>query len=429
MYLTDFLFDGVKLSSLGFLVGSAVTSNNESASAGSKLELQTVVNHGNHLTGITNATYNEPITVTFDIIKQQCSDAVSFEIEDNEMASLMRWLNRKEWCKFKPLYNDLSFPNVYFMGTFTDISAIIKGGYIVGLTLTLTTNAPWGFMEYDNNTFTITQPNGSFTVYDMSDELGNKYPEEVTILNTTSAGDLTLTNNLNQRETTIKNCKSLEVITLDCINKIITSYDLNQLVPQLSSSSSAVIYNVTAGTASDIWKVFDRSLSTYGEFTGNDVTRTGSKSALIGYNFTNPVSAKYASICWGGTNNPNYKFTVQLQASTDGTNWVSLSEPKEIGQTSTPNFIKSNSDEKYKYWGIRYLSYNVQSATVRYPQAHEIQFYSQGGDTHTRLYNDFNYVYPMFTNTMDDSKNIFSSTLPCLVDIKYRPIRKVGILV
>ena len=273
MYLTDFLYDGVKLSSLGYLVGSAVTSNNESASAGSRLELQTVVNHGNHLTGIVNATYNEPITVTFDIIKYQCSDAVSPEMEDNEIASLVRWLNRKEWCKFKPLYNDLSFSNVYFMGTFNEISTIIKGGVVVGLTLTLTTNAPWGFMEYDDNTFTISQANGSFIIYDLSDELGNKYPEKI-IITTTAGGDLSFTNNLNERTTTIKNCVSDETITLDCINKIITS---NQ--------------------------------------------------------------------------------------------------------------------------------------------------------NHTYLYNDFNYVYPMLTNTMDDSKNIFTSTLPCTVTIEYKPIRKVGILV
>ena len=273
MYLTDFLYDGVKLSSLGYLVGSAVTSNNESASAGSKLELQTVVNHGNHLTGITNATYNEPITATFDIIKYQCSDAVSDEMEDNEIASLVRWLNRKEWHKFKPLYNDLSFPNVYFMGTFTEISTIIKGGVVVGLTLTFTSNAPWGFMEYDNNTFTISSANGSFTMYDMSDEIGNKYPEKV-VITTSAGGNLSLTNNLNERVTTIKNCVSGETITLDCINKIITS---NQ--------------------------------------------------------------------------------------------------------------------------------------------------------THNRLYNDFNYVYPMFTNNMEESKNIFTSTLPCTVTIEYRPIRKVGIIV
>ena len=74
MYLTDFVYDGVKLSSLGYLVGSAVTSNNQSASAGSKLELQTVTNHGTHLTGIVNATYSENITATFDIIKFTCNE-------------------------------------------------------------------------------------------------------------------------------------------------------------------------------------------------------------------------------------------------------------------------------------------------------------------------------------------------------------------
>lgn len=273
MYLTDFLYDGVKLSSLGYLVGSAVTSNNESASAGSKLDLQTVINHGNHLTGITNATYNEAITVTFDIIKYQCNSSASYIMEDNEIAAMMRWLNRKEWHKFKPLYNDLSFPNVYYMGTFTEISAIIKGGNTVGLTLTLTTNAPYGFMDFDDNEFTISDSNGSFTMYDMSDELGNKYPEKM-IINISSPGDFSITNNLNERTTTIKNCLANETLTLDCINKIISS-----------------------------------------------------------------------------------------------------------------------------------------------------------NKEHSHLYNDFNYIYPMLTNTINDSANIFTTTLPCSVYIEYKPIRKVGILV
>ena len=272
MYLTDFIFDGVKLSSLGYLVGSAVTSNNNSSSAGSKLELQTVVNHGNHLTGIINATYGENVSATFDIIKFACNENASVNMEDNEIASLMRWLNRTTWCKFKPLYNDLSFPSVYFIGTFTEISTINMGGNVVGLAVTFTSNAPYGFLDFEYNSVTIASANGSFTFYDQSDELGNHYPEKL-VITTTAGGDLSITNSLNNRTTTIKNCVANEKITLDCINKIITS---------------------------------DKA--------------------------------------------------------------------------------------------------------------------------HTRLYNDFNYVYPMFTNTTEDSKNIISSSLPCTIDIEYKPIRKVGII-
>ena len=272
MYLTDFVYDGVKLSSLGYLVGSAVTSNNQSASAGSKLELQTVTNHGSHLTGIVNATYSENITATFDIIKFTCNDNTSVNMEDNEIASMVRWLNRKEWHRFQPIYNDLAFPNVFYNGTFTDISEIMMGGNVVGLTLTFTSNAPYGFLDFEDNDFTVSSVGGSFIVYDESDELGNHYPEKF-IITTTAGGNLSLTNSLNAK-TTINNCVANEKITLDCINKIITS-------------------------------------------------------------------------------------------------------DKE----------------------------------------------------HPHLYNDFNYVYPMLTNTINDSKNIFTSTLPCSIQIEYKPIRKVGIIV
>lgn len=433
MYLTDFLYDGVKLSSLGYLVGSAVTSNNQSASAGSKLELQTVTNHGSHLTGIVNATYSENITATFDIIKFTCNDNTSVNMEDNEIASMVRWLNRKEWHKFQPIYNDLAFPNVFYNGTFTDISEIMMGGNVVGLTLTFTSNAPYGFLDFDyyNNTINIS-PSDYGIFYDESDEIGDHYPERVTII-TLASGDLKLTNKLNNKTTVIKNCTTNEVINLDCINKIITSEGISEpLVPKMTSMNSGdgeVIYYTTGGSLSNLWRVFDRDNTTTGGFSGNDVNGQGNKNGLIGFSFNQPVSAKYATMCWGNTNRDNYSFKVNIQGSNDGEIWEDLSPITNIPQKTTPIMMATNSNKEYAYLGIRYYSYSCPTNTG-YPQACEIQFYGNYvNSSHPRLYNDFNYVYPMLTNTINDSKNIFTSTLPCAIQIDYKPVRKVGIVV
>ena len=149
MYLTDFVYDGVKLSSLGYLVGNIVSSNNDSATAGSKLDLQTVVNRGNNLTQIITSQYNEPITATFDIVKYACTDTADSIVSDKEISYIMRWLNQTEYCKFYPIYNDLSLPNVYFKGTFTEINTAQLGGNVVGFNVTFTSNAPYGFIDYD----------------------------------------------------------------------------------------------------------------------------------------------------------------------------------------------------------------------------------------------------------------------------------------
>ena len=222
MYLTDFLYDGVKLSSLGYLVGSAVTSNNESASAGSKLDLQTVMNYGNHINEIINVQYNECISVTFDIIKYACTDTIDTIVEDKEVSYFMRWLNRTTNHKFFPIYNDALFHNIYFNGTFTDISTIQKGGNIVGFTVTFIANTPYGYVDFGEQEFIIASNNDSFTYYDESDEYGMHYPEQV-IIQLTNGGDLTLRNLLNNKATIINNCHSGEKITFDCVHKIIKS--------------------------------------------------------------------------------------------------------------------------------------------------------------------------------------------------------------
>lgn len=231
MYLTDFIFDGVKLSSLGYLVGSATTSNNETASAGSKLDLQTVMNRGNNINQIITAQYNEPITASFDIIKLTCGDSSEQIVSDREISYVMRWLNRTTYCKFKPIYNDSTFPDVFFNGTFIEISTIQMGGVVVGFSVTFIANTPYGYADYDNQQLNIMIPSGMETAskiyYDESDEYGIHYPEEF-IVHLSTGGDLNLTNELSNKTTIVENCIDGEVLIFDCIHRIITSNKASQ---------------------------------------------------------------------------------------------------------------------------------------------------------------------------------------------------------
>ena len=224
MYLTDFVFDGVKLSSLGYLVGSAVTSNNESASAGSKLELSTIHNRGNHTTNIIDATYNEPIAATFDIIKFACNDTADNTVEDREISYIMRWLNKTKYCKFKPLYDNLDFPDVFFMGTFTEINTIQIGGNVIGFTITFISNAPYGYGDYDDVIFELNSGE-PFSYYDESDDNGIHYPEKM-IINILGNGDFKLYNSLTNKTTIVNNCNG-DILTFDCIHKIVNSSEYN----------------------------------------------------------------------------------------------------------------------------------------------------------------------------------------------------------
>ena len=259
MYLVDFIYDGLKLSNFGCMVGNAVTSSDNAISMGSVVQLETAVNHGTYTSEIINADYPDVYTVTFDIFKKNCGGGYDGVFEDKEVTWFMRWLNRKDYHKFIPIYdNPKDFYRLFFMGTFTECKAITMQGHVYGFSLTFTSNSPFAYLDYKPNTFNITELNqsividgssigcGSFSFYDTSEELGAVYPTSF-VVKLKQSGDLIILNNMdsNGRYTQVKNCSSGEILTFDCIHKIITSSghptqrlynDFNYVFPRLMNT-------------------------------------------------------------------------------------------------------------------------------------------------------------------------------------------------
>lgn len=232
MFLTDFVFDDYTLSDFGCMVGCAVTSVEENPAMGSNVKLETVKNHGVYTEEIVNADYDDPISLTFDIVKASCPKTVEANeyFTDNELSFFMRWLNRKKYCKFIPIYDSHDYYKTYFMGTFTEIKAINIGGHVIGLTLTFTANASFGYLSQIENTFQIPS-GGVFTLTDFSDEIGTIYPKSF-VLTCNESGDYEIKHKLQNenewtRSTEIKNCEANEVLTMDCIHKVITTSNAN----------------------------------------------------------------------------------------------------------------------------------------------------------------------------------------------------------
>lgn len=263
MYLVDFVFDGLKLSDFGCMVGSAVTESSDTVEMGSIINLETVVNHGTYRSEIVNAGYSTPFSITFDIFKNPCKGSQGDYFEDKEVTWFMRWLNRKEYKKFIPIYDDpKDFYRLFFMGTFTDCKAINIQGRVYGFALTFTSNSPFGYLDYKPNTFNVINNGGSFdivnpytkesetltggilTIYDESEELGSVYPESFKIT-LSQSGRLIIWNNFDKTEryTEILNCEENETITFDCIHKTIISdkehprlyNDFNYVFPRLNN--------------------------------------------------------------------------------------------------------------------------------------------------------------------------------------------------
>lgn len=221
MLITDFEYANECLSDFGYIVCCINTAASDSISLGSQLSFNTVKNNATNISRIISAKYDEVYTVTFDICKYNCKDISDYEITDIELRRLTRWLNRKEYHKFKPKYNNGQLSHVCFYGSF-NITGINIGGRLVGLTLTFTANAPFGYEDEINYNYIIENSGDNFYLYDSSDEFGVNYPDLV-VIKCTDSGDLTLSNITENRNTVIKNCVKGEVITMDCENKVIAS--------------------------------------------------------------------------------------------------------------------------------------------------------------------------------------------------------------
>ena len=218
MYMKDFSYADKRLSDIGCMIVYINTSLSNNVSLGSNITFETIKNMTTHVNRIVKVDYDDPTPITFDICKDPCkTDNMKFD--DSEISYIMRWLNKKHHEKFCPIYDDSSYPEIYFKGSF-NISAIYIGSDVVGFTLTFTPNAPYGF-ETEKTITTSLEANGIFEFYNSSDEYGYLYPSQFTITCNTD-GNFEMSNSIDKNYTVkILNCLNGETITMDCQNKII----------------------------------------------------------------------------------------------------------------------------------------------------------------------------------------------------------------
>ena len=210
MYALDFEYDGRLLSQYGFIICEFDASSGANvADTGYDIQFEKVSrNHGKQH-GLVSAEYEDCVTTTFQICKdpEGCDD---LRISNDEYRDLARWLNRREFQKFRIVneYED-DRPACYFNASF-NIKKIMIADKLYGLELTAETDSPFGYGVTFDKTWTISKAGGNFELTDMSGDIGYICPE--VIVTCKSAGTLTLKNSLYDVSTTLKNCTSGEVI-------------------------------------------------------------------------------------------------------------------------------------------------------------------------------------------------------------------------
>lgn len=205
----DFEYDGIALSDMGYILCQFDSSGMQTVPNGSRISFQTVSTLRGARHELTSTAYEECLSTTLQICKNPYTHE-NMEISTEELRELMRWLNRKNFRKFKLL--DDEYMDLYFEASF-NISRIEINGKLSGLELEMTTNRPFALQEPRYITISNNTIDGKAIIYDTSDEEGYIYPYmEITVK---KDGALDLCNELEQRHTIITGCSKDEVITLD----------------------------------------------------------------------------------------------------------------------------------------------------------------------------------------------------------------------
>lgn len=212
MYFQDFYYDGERLSDYNCVVGSFGDDGISDRSLGSNLTFNTAPQLSGQHYLLASTQYGEVLTAEFDILKNPCGDDYTEYFTQEESRAIMRWLNRRAYLKFVPIYaSGEAHDDIYFEGSF-NVTAKLINGKVIGFSLILTTNRPFGLLEDVSYEFNL-DSSTTYTITDISDEVGFIYCNAtITCL---ESGDLNISNGIESRTTTIKNVTAGEVITMN----------------------------------------------------------------------------------------------------------------------------------------------------------------------------------------------------------------------
>lgn len=205
----DFEYDGLKLSSFGFILCKFESDGLQTVSNGAHISFNAISVQNGSKQEQTSIEYADCLETVYQICKNPCIHK-DMEISQHELRTLSRWLNRTTNHKFKPLNED--FLDIYYEGHF-NISQLVLDGKLVGLELEFQTNRPFALQEPIKRTIIAETENAEVKLTDFSDVEGYIYPE--LSIEIADDGDLSIYNALEERTTYIANCSKGEIITMN----------------------------------------------------------------------------------------------------------------------------------------------------------------------------------------------------------------------
>lgn len=270
MDIKNFTFNNKQLTDFNCRMCSFSASGDVETSDYPTITFNVVEVAGNDMFRKTSAKYegalqSSPIQICKDICQ---TDDENKYFTQQETRAIYKWLDIRDYKKFT-IDNEL-FENVYFIGGFTSIAPVKHAGRIIGFELIFTADRPYGLSDDITETFSLSGSNLIKTIENDSDDLSSVYPKYLKIT-IKQAGDLTITNSLDDRTFGIKNCENNEVITIDCVNRIIqTSSDTHNVYDDFNYNFFRLMQ-----TETDTENEFTFSLPCDVEMTYNEVRKVG----------------------------------------------------------------------------------------------------------------------------------------------------------
>lgn len=273
MYTINYEYDGKELVDFGLMLCQFDSSGGlETITSGADIKLNSSKSVGSNRTRFHSTSYEEVSYPPFQVCKNPCIDDNPY-LEPNEVSAFQRWMCRKDgYHPFKPIQDNMQ--DIYWNATFS-CKQIELNGQIVGLELTMYSDSPYAYLAIQPITYSL---NGgdSFSLYDMSDEVGYVYPQVEITCNGT--GKLVLKNNLDNKKTELTNLIDGEIIVLDGENKVISSsIERENLANSFSYYYPRIFNKIVDGVdvRENIFKLSDDSISCTITFKYSPIIKVG----------------------------------------------------------------------------------------------------------------------------------------------------------
>ena len=435
MYATDFEYDGKRLSDFNCITCCINNSTGvEEVSIGCDITFNTVKNNHSSIQYVTSTTYDNVYTDSFEIMKNTCNENEDKYFSYEEVRSLIRWLSRREYKKFKPIYNNGT--DVHYYGSF-NVQQIMLGNNVIGLSLTFNANAPYGFGEIISHDFELKE-NDTFSIYGDSDESNYIIYPNVTIT-IPSNWD---TNSL-KLEPGLYDENDVQLASWD---ELINDYELD-----LEESYNPVNYQTSKGSPYYILTnypefktatkfIIDNSVESMGIYVFyycsklTHITLSDKITELKGSTFSGCSALQTITLPLSINQIQSYVFnlcnslhTIYFNGTKEDWNSITIDSNSSLKDSVNIVCIENTVSIVNQLSGTNIKIENCkQNETIIIDGENKI--ITTNSEEHKEtICNDFNYEYLDISVTENDVENIYEVNIPCKIKIEYSPIRKVGV--